>query len=54
MPVRGTISRIVGPFVIAKNTTGLHMYELVRVGEEGVIGEVIGLSGNNAFIQVYE
>ncbi|MEM2487997.1 MAG: V-type ATP synthase subunit A, partial [Thermoproteota archaeon] len=54
MPVRGTISRIVGPFVMAKNTTGLHMYELVRVGEEGVIGEVIGLSGNNAFIQVYE
>lgn len=54
MPVRGTISRIVGPFVVAKNTTGLHMYELVRVGEEGIIGEVIGLSGNNAFIQVYE
>lgn len=54
MLVRGTISRIVGPFVMAKNTAGLHMYELVRVGEEGVIGEVIGLSGNNAFIQVYE
>lgn len=54
MLVRGAISRIVGPFVMAKNVVGLHMYELVRVGEEGVIGEVIGLSGNNAFIQVYE
>ncbi|MCS7113036.1 MAG: V-type ATP synthase subunit A [Candidatus Bathyarchaeota archaeon] len=54
MLVKGTISRVAGPFVTAKNATGLRMYELVRVGEEGIIGEVIGLSGDNAFIQVYE
>ncbi|MBS7617146.1 V-type ATP synthase subunit A [Candidatus Bathyarchaeota archaeon] len=48
------ISKVVGPFVTAKNVIGLHMYELVRVGSEGIIGEVIGLSGDNAFIQVYE
>lgn len=54
MSVKGVISRVAGPFVTAKNATGLCMYELVRVGEEGIIGEVIGLSGDKAFIQVYE
>jgi len=54
MSMKGVISRVVGPFVVAKNVKGLHMYELVRVGEEGIIGEIIGLTGDSAFIQVYE
>ncbi len=51
---RGTIFRVAGPFVIAKGMSGSRMYELVRVGEAGIIGEVIRLEGNTAAIQAYE
>ncbi len=40
--------------VIADGMKGSEMYELVRVGEEGLIGEIIGLAGDRATIQVYE
>jgi V/A-type H+-transporting ATPase subunit A len=51
---RGTIFRVAGPFVIAKGMSGSRMYELVRVGEAGIIGEVIRLEGKTAAIQAYE
>jgi len=50
----GTIVRITGPVVIAEGMRGSEMYEMVRVGEEGLIGEIIGLSGDRATVQVYE
>jgi len=50
----GKIVRITGPVVIADDMKGSEMYELARVGEEGLIGEIIGLSGDRATIQVYE
>jgi len=50
----GTISRISGPFILAKDMAGSRMYELVRVGEIGVIGEIIRLQGTIASIQAYE
>lgn len=50
----GKIIRITGPVVIADGMKGSEMYELVRVGEEGLIGEIIGLAGDRATIQVYE
>ncbi|UCC58105.1 MAG: V-type ATP synthase subunit A, partial [Candidatus Bathyarchaeum sp.] len=52
--MKGTIHRIAGPFVIAKGMSGSRMYELVRVGEAGIIGEVIRLEGQTAAIQAYE
>ena len=51
---KGTIHRIAGPFIIAKNMSRPRMYELVRVGEAGIIGEIIRLEGKNAAIQAYE
>lgn len=51
---KGKIHRIAGPFIIAKNMSGSRMYELVRVGEAGIIGEIIRLEGKNAAIQAYE
>jgi V/A-type H+-transporting ATPase subunit A len=39
---------------MAKNMSGHRMYELVRVGEVGIIGEIIRLEGKNAAIQAYE
>ncbi|MEM3519428.1 MAG: hypothetical protein QXT22_03300, partial [Candidatus Hadarchaeales archaeon] len=50
----GRIVRISGPVVIADDMRGAEMYELVRVGEEGLVGEIIGLEGEKATIQVYE
>lgn len=50
----GRITKVSGPVVIAENLTGTDMYEVVRVGEEELIGEVIGLEHDQATIQVYE
>ncbi|MBT5454896.1 MAG: V-type ATP synthase subunit A, partial [Euryarchaeota archaeon] len=49
----GVIYRISGPVVTA---TGMNaaMYDVVRVGHEGLMGEVIELHGEKAVIQVYE
>jgi V/A-type H+-transporting ATPase subunit A len=54
MAGEGKISKISGPAVIAKGLTGARMYDIVRVGHEGLIGEIIRLEGDTAFIQVYE
>lgn len=50
----GRIVRITGPVVIADDMRGSEMYELVRVGDEQLMGEIIGLTGDRATIQVYE
>ena len=54
MPVRGRIVRISGPLVVAEGMTGVQMYEMVRVGEQGLIGEVTRIRGDTAYVQVYE
>ncbi len=48
------IIRVAGPVVVAENLVGAQMYEVIRVGERGLIGEVIRLEGDRATIQVYE
>lgn len=50
----GTIIRVAGPAVVAENIPGVRMFDIVEVGESGLIGEVIRLDGPRAFIQVYE
>jgi len=50
----GEINRIAGPVVEAGNLKGAEMYEVVEVGEAGLIGEIIGLERDVATIQVYE
>ena len=50
----GRIWRISGPLVIAEGMKGSMVYEVVEVGEERLIGEIIGLEGEKAIIQVYE
>ncbi len=49
----GVIYRISGPVVTAVGITP-RMYEVVRVGHEGLMGEVIELHGDQSVIQVYE
>ncbi|HYM00304.1 MAG TPA: V-type ATP synthase subunit A [Blastocatellia bacterium] len=50
----GVLTRIVGPVVSATGLTGAAMYDVVRVGEAGLVGEVVKLDGGEATIQVYE
>ncbi len=50
----GKIIRVTGPLVVADDMRGSKMYEVVRVGEMGLIGEIIRLEGDRAVIQVYE
>ncbi len=50
----GTIYKITGPVVVAKSMLGAKMYDVVRVGEQGLMAEVIRLEGETATIQVYE
>ncbi|MCL7396811.1 MAG: V-type ATP synthase subunit A [Thaumarchaeota archaeon] len=54
MPVKGKIIWVAGPAVRAEGMMGARMYETVYVGEEKLIGEIIKLTGDIAFIQVYE
>jgi len=50
----GIIFSVSGPVVIAEAMSGAAMYELVRVGPQGLVGEIIRLEGDTATIQVYE
>jgi V/A-type H+-transporting ATPase subunit A len=51
---KGKIRSIAGPMVIAEQMSGCEMYEVVRVGEEKLMGETIKLIEDLAYIQVYE
>ncbi len=48
------VTRISGPIVTAMGMVGAQMYEVVHVGELGLVGEVVRLVGDRATIQVYE
>lgn len=51
---KGTIIKVAGPLVVAEGMTGARMYEVVRVGKERLVGEIIRIEGTKASIQVYE
>jgi len=50
----GRIWRVSGPLVIADDMKGSQVYEIVEIGEEGLVGEIIGLEGAKAIIQAHE
>lgn len=50
----GKIIKVSGPLVIAENMTGSKMYDVVYVSEHKLMGEIIELDGDRAYIQVYE
>ena len=52
--MQGTIARIAGPMVIARSVAGAQMHEVVRVGNAGLLGEIIRLDADTAFVQTYE
>ena len=52
--INAIVSRISGPVVTGKGLGGAHMFDVVRIGEMGLVGEIIRLEGDTAQIQVYE
>ncbi|XP_075675874.1 V-type proton ATPase catalytic subunit A-like [Dermatophagoides pteronyssinus] len=50
----GYVFAVSGPVVTAEKMSGAAMYELVRVGHDELVGEIIRLEGDMATIQVYE
>ena len=50
----GKIIKVSGPLVVAKGLSGTKIYDMVRVGNTRLFGEVIEIRGNDYSIQVYE
>lgn len=51
---QGKIVKVSGPLVIASGMEGADMFDVVHVGDQGLIGEIIEMRGDMASIQVYE
>ncbi len=51
---QGKIVKIAGPLVVAEGMRDANMFDVVHVGEMGLIGEIIEMRGDKASIQVYE
>jgi V/A-type H+/Na+-transporting ATPase subunit A len=50
----GVVARVSGPVVVAEGLEGAKMFDVVRVGTLGLVGEIIRLVGETATVQVYE
>ncbi len=51
---QGKIVKVAGPLVVAQGMRDANMFDVVRVGREKLIGEIIEMRGDNASVQVYE
>ena len=51
---KGVIKKVAGPLVIAEGMRDANLFDVVRVSEHRLIGEIIEMHGDNASIQVYE
>jgi V/A-type H+/Na+-transporting ATPase subunit A len=52
--ITGSIIKIAGPVIVGSGMKGTQMHEMVKVGNDKLIGEIIELEGETATIQVYE
>lgn len=50
----GKVIKVSGPLVVAENMDEANIYDVVKVSENGLIGEIIEMRGDKASIQVYE
>ncbi len=50
----GLIKKVSGPLVVATGMRDADMYDVVRVSDQGLVGEIIEMRGDQASIQVYE
>lgn len=50
----GVVKKVAGPLIVAENMKDSNMFDVVRVGKEQLIGEIIEIHGDKAYIQIYE
>ena len=50
----GTITKVSGPLVVAEGLADANVSDVVRVGSQRLIGEILNMTGDTASIQVYE
>ncbi len=51
---KGQIVKVSGPLVVAKDMPEARMYDVVKVGQQKLIGEIVEIKGEHVSIQVYE
>ena len=51
---KGIVKKVAGPLVIAEGMRDANLFDVVRVSEQRLIGEIIEMHGDNASVQVYE
>lgn len=52
--MQGRIIKVAGPLIVAENMADCKVYDVVKVGDKHLIGEIIELRGDKASVQVYE
>ena len=52
--IEGKILKVSGPLVVAEGMRAADLFDVVRVGKDGLVGEIIEMHGDRASIQVYE
>ena len=50
----GTVTKVSGPLVVAEHLADANVSDVVRVGRQRLIGEILNMTGDSASIQVYE
>jgi V/A-type H+-transporting ATPase subunit A len=50
----GKVTKVAGPLVVASGLADANVSDVVRVGEQNLIGEILNMTGDSASIQVYE
>ncbi|MBR5229880.1 MAG: V-type ATP synthase subunit A, partial [Firmicutes bacterium] len=50
----GTILKVSGPLVVANGMSDANVADIVRVGKQCLVGEILNMTGDRASIQVYE
>jgi V/A-type H+-transporting ATPase subunit A len=50
----GTVTKVSGPLVVAEGLSDANVADVVRVGKQRLIGEILNMTGDSASIQVYE
>jgi len=52
--MEGTVVKVAGPLIVVENMADAKMFDVVRIGELGLVGEIIEMRGDKASVQVYE
>lgn len=52
--MEGKVIKVAGPLIVVENMQDAKMFDVVRIGEKGLIGEIIEMRGDKASVQVYE